>query len=274
MRDHRLNSGRDLCRWVVFLITAVLLSNCAEIASRPTRVGAIPRTETIVLPTGLPTLEPTPSNTRVLSIESLTPAPTATITPIPDEVRGLVVEVIDGNTIAVVLQGDPPRRAYEVRYLGIDAPAPSEPWGQVALETNRRLTNLKVVRLVRDETDLDDEGRLLRYVYVDNQLTSIILAEQGLANANIIEPDTRFADEIQAAEALAQEGNLGIWGDAPPTATATRGLAGPGETPGPAETVAPAEIPAETEEPTPADETTPSPTRTPIATTEADTDEN
>ena len=60
----------------------------------------------------------------------------------------------DGDTIAVVMAGDPPSRVYTVRYLGIDAPPnePDSPWGRVAYETNRKLTNLKAVRLVRDQS--------------------------------------------------------------------------------------------------------------------------
>ena len=72
------------------------------------------------------------------------------------------------------------------------------------------------VRLVRDKSDFDDEGRLLRYVYVDHELLSIILTEQGLARAAITQPDTRFEAEILEAEARARDGKLGLWGDSPP----------------------------------------------------------
>jgi len=184
-------------------------------------VGAIPRTQTVSLPTKEPTVQPSPLSTRVMPLEVLTPPPTPTITPIPDESLGLVIEVIDGDTIAVVMDGDPVQRAYPVRYLGVDAPARSNPWGTVAYETNRKMTNLKVVRLVRDETDFDAEGFLLRHVYVDNQLMSIILAEQGLARAAIAAPNRQFEDDILAAEERARAGQLGLWGEATPTPTIT-----------------------------------------------------
>jgi micrococcal nuclease len=124
----------------------------------------------------------------------------------------LVVEVADGDTIGVVLEGDPPTQSYEVRFLGIDAPpnAASVPWGVVAYEANRRLTSGKVVRLVRDQTDIDADGRLLRYVYLGDEMLNITLTEQGLARASIQEPDTRFQNEILEAEKWAKDNKQGL----------------------------------------------------------------
>lgn len=185
--------------------------------------GAMPRTATVSLPTPAPTAQPTQASTRVMPETVLTPPPTRTITPIPDEARALVVDVIDGDTISVVMDGDPASRAYVVRYIGIAAPLSTTPWGAVAYEKNRGLTNLKVVRLVRDTTDFDAEGNLLRYVYVGNQLLNVMLVEQGLAQSAIETPNTRFEAEILEAEERARETDLGLWGPEPPTPTATTG---------------------------------------------------
>ena len=213
---------------VLLLIVTVLPAGCAQTPVPAQPSGVVQREATVALPTSQPTPAPSPSSTRVLELELITPTPTSlvtpTMTPIPDESRGLVVDVIDGDTVAVVLEGDPPSRAYLVRYIGIDAPpnTPDNPWGVVAYEANRKMTNLKVVRLVRDQTDVDDEGRLFRYVYVGDELMSIILAEQGLARADSVEPDTRFQTEIEGAVARAREGKLGLWGPLP-TPTPVRG---------------------------------------------------
>lgn len=210
-----------------FLLFVMLLSlmGCSQGSGSNTRTDLVIVEGTVLLPTSIATPEPTPLNTRVLPAEALTPAPTPTITPIPDEVMGLVVDVIDGDTIAVVLDGDSARQAYQVRYIGIEAPqnTSGNPWGVVAYEVNQRLTKLKIVRLVRDQTDFDAEGYLLRYVYLDNQLLSVVLTEQGLARAAIEAPDTQFEDEILAAEAQAREDQLGLWGPQPPTPTVTPG---------------------------------------------------
>lgn len=203
----------------VLCLLACFLAACAQ--ATPATPGALYRAETVVLPTGAPTAKPTPVSTRVIPAAELTPGPTPTLTPLPDEVRALVVGALDGDTISVVLEGDPPSRTYTVRYLGIDAPpnTPSVPWGVAAFEVNQKLTNRKVVRLERDQSDTDDEGHLLRYVYLGDELLSITLTEQGLARANINEPDTRFRAEILEAEQRAKAGNLGLWGNRPPTAT-------------------------------------------------------
>jgi micrococcal nuclease len=209
--------------WLGVTLTSVLvmLVGCNSTSSLTPASEAEGRQEALTLPTQAPTLAPTPANTRVLPVELLTPQPTVSITPIPDEVRGLVVDVIAGDTIAVVLDGDPASRAYEVRYLGVEAPenAADEPWGVVAYEANQELTKLKIVRLVRDETDFDDDGYLLRYVYIDDQLLSVLMAEEGLARAAVEEPNVRFASDIRAAEQRARAGRLGLWGPRGPTPT-------------------------------------------------------
>lgn len=225
---HNVMSSSQTLGIGVALLMLVVLVGCAQPLSTPASTGLVQRSETVVLPTEVPTTAPSPISTRVMPLQTFTAVPTSPLTPtitaIPAEVRGLVVETIDGDSIAVVLQGDPPSRIYQVNYLGIEAPAnsPDSPWGKVAYETNRKLANLKVVRLVQDQTNVDEEGHLWRYVYVGDQLLSIILVEQGLARANVVEPDTRFKAEIEEAEARAKAGRLGLWSNQPPTPTPQR----------------------------------------------------
>jgi endonuclease YncB( thermonuclease family) len=244
----------------VFSVIVVLLTGCGQ--STPTsQPGVISRETTVVLPTSIPSPKPTPVSTRVIPLEDLTPVPTPTITPIPDDVRGVAVGVMDGRTIAVVMEGDPPDRIYRVRYLGIEAPSAGGPWGDIAYNTNRKMVGFKVVRLVRDQSNVDDEGYLLRYVYVENELLSIILTEQGMARAAIIPPDTRFETEILEAETRARDGKLGLWGGTPtptpsPAPETEEGTVEPGEgTAEPEETVSPTLPTVTTESTTPTDET-------------------
>jgi endonuclease YncB( thermonuclease family) len=205
---------------LVCLVVTVLLVACNQIPTTSSSEGGLSTTP-IALPTPAPTRQPTPVNTRVLPVEVLTPQPTPSLTPIPDEVAGLVIDVIDGDTLAVVLDGDRARQAYTVRLVGIDAPEniSSNPWGVVAYETNKKLAKLKIVRLVRDQTDFDAEGYLLRYVYIDNQLLNVTLVQQGLARAAIKAPDTRFETTILAAEAEAKAQQRGLWNPQAPTPT-------------------------------------------------------
>lgn len=223
-----VSNGQTLGLSVGLLVLVILVGCGQSPATPPVSTGLVQRAETVALPTQAPTTAPSPANTRVMPLQTFTAVPTSPLTPtitaIPAEVRGLVVETLDGDSIAVVLQGDPPSRVYQVHYLGIEAPpnSPETPWGTVVFETNRKLTNLKVVRLVQDQTDIDEAGHLWRYVYVGDELLSIILVEQGLARANIVEPDTRFQAEIEEAEARARQGRLGLWSNQPPTPTPPR----------------------------------------------------
>lgn len=198
-----------------------LISGLMACTDNSPQVGAIPRTATVILPTAVPLTNPTPVSTKVQS--KITPSPTPTPTPIPDDVLATVVDVIDGDTIAVVMPGDTFRETYIIRYLNIDAPPRdlSNPWGIVAYEKNRDLTQLKVVRLVRGQTELDEDGNLLRHVYLGNSLLNLFLVEQGLAEAAISQPDAEFVAEIRAAETEARANNLGLWGPNP-TPTAAR----------------------------------------------------
>lgn len=246
---------------LLVVIGLALLPGCARVTA--TRLpGAIPRTATIVLPTSAPTAAPSPVSTRVLPTANFTPGPTPTITPIPDEVRGLVVDVVDGDTILVVMDNDPPGRTYQVRYIGVDAPprSPDNPWGVVAYETNQKLVGMKVVRLVKGQQDTDAEGRLLRYVYLGDELMSIIMAEQGLARAATGDPDPAFREEILAAEAQAREGRLGLWGPLPTATPGRAGTAAPTRAGTAAETGTPAA--GETETPAAGSEDTPEPEET------------
>ncbi|MDM8527444.1 thermonuclease family protein [Anaerolineales bacterium HSG24] len=168
-----------------------------------------------VLPTADLNAIPTPTSTLVVA--QVTPTATPTVTPIPDEVKGFVVDVLDGDTIAVVMEGDSFQQAYVVRYIGVDAPEKTAktPWGQVAYEQNRDYLQLKVVRLVRDQVDFDEDGNLLRYVYLGEQLVNLWLVENGLAKAISSEPNVAFRPTIGAGEVLAKESGLGLWGPDP-----------------------------------------------------------
>ncbi len=118
----------------------------------------------------------------------------------------LVIQVIDGDTI--VIEG-----GYRVRYIGIDTPEihpQLEPFGMQALEANRQLVEGKVVRLEMDISPTDN-GRLLRYVYVDDIFVNAELVRQGLAEAKAYPPDTRYQEELEKLEAEARQAGRGMW---------------------------------------------------------------
>ena len=126
---------------------------------------------------------------------------------------GLVVEIVDGDTIKVLLDSD--GRVHSVRYLGVDAPGiQGAGSSSVALEAMSRSTELAFHRqalLVRDLTDSDINGTLLRYVLVDGVFVNYALVSAGLARASAASPDTACLAALQSAEQQAQAAGLGLW---------------------------------------------------------------
>jgi endonuclease YncB( thermonuclease family) len=163
--------------------------------------------------TPTPTLTPSATSTPVVA-DTATPTPTQTRTATP--VRGgdvvQVVNVITGDEIEVMLLNGELAR---VKYLSVVAPSSAseipEPFGPEAFELNRGLVEGQSVRLERDRTNTDDQGRLLRYVYVGDVMVNEVLVQQGLARVELVPPDTKHGARLQAAEQDARLNGRGIW---------------------------------------------------------------
>ena len=70
--------------------------------------------------------------------------------------------IVDGDTIDVEIGG----ATYRVRYIGIDTPERGDCYFDEAKDKNAELVLGQYVRLVKDVSETDRYGRLLRYVYV------------------------------------------------------------------------------------------------------------
>jgi len=99
-----------------------------------------------------------------------------------------------------------------VRYIGIDAPEMEECFSAEAKAENKNLVDGKTVRLEKDVSETDTYGRLLRYVYIENELVNDVLVRQGFARAEPVKPDTRYADQFWSAQQEARNNNRGLWG--------------------------------------------------------------
>jgi micrococcal nuclease len=133
-----------------------------------------------------------------------------------EDVEGYqVLAVLDGDTIDVLIDGETAR----VRYIGIDAPergfdgAVSECQAEEALRRNEVLVANQMVRLVKDISEYDQYGRLLRYVYVGEEMINALLVTEGYAKAVVYEPDTEYRDELRAREREAMQARLGVWSE-------------------------------------------------------------
>ena len=116
----------------------------------------------------------------------------------------LVRQVIDGDTVGMA-------DGARVRYIGIDTPERGEPFFDEATEVNRRLVEGKRVRLLKDQSDKDRFGRLLRYVLAGDILVNAELVREGLAEAKRYEPDVKFANCFQTLMQEAKQNKRGMW---------------------------------------------------------------
>jgi micrococcal nuclease len=127
-----------------------------------------------------------------------------------------VVRVVDGDTIRVRLGDGTIER---VRYIGVDTPESVKPgtpiqcFAEAASSFNRRLVAGRRVRLVYDVERRDRYGRLLAYVYRDQDglFVNAELARLGYARPLTIPPDNRFAQRFAALAGAARRAGRGLW---------------------------------------------------------------
>lgn len=118
-----------------------------------------------------------------------------------------VISVIDGDTIDVRFPSGAEER---IRYIGIDTPETGEACFSEATQRNRELVENREVRLVRDTSDRDIYGRLVRYVCLHSgQFIEAQLVAEGYAYAYRYYPDTQYADYLQTLETEALDARRG-----------------------------------------------------------------
>jgi micrococcal nuclease len=127
-----------------------------------------------------------------------------------------VVRVVDGDTIVVAIKGD----EYRLRYIGIDTPEtvdpdrPAECLGRQASDYNRDLVEGETVGLEKDVSEVDEFGRLLRYVWLGNEMVNGRLVREGFAQVTTHPPDVKYAEMFVALQAEARGAGRGLWGEA------------------------------------------------------------
>lgn len=180
---------------------------------------AMPKTDT---PTPAPSFTPTPTS---LALEG---TPTPLVIPgaecIPqgaERTRARVTRAIDGDTVEVAIGNS----VYLVRYIGIDAPEMSpqiQPMAGEARLQNRQLVEGQLVTLIKDTSDSDSSGRLLRYVVVGDLFVNYELVRLGYAHTMAVPPDLACLEKFLNAEDEARDSQTGVWAPTPvPSATMT-----------------------------------------------------
>ena len=122
-----------------------------------------------------------------------------------NEQIGVVTRVIDGDTIDI----DIGSKVHRVRYIGMNTPERDEPCFDEATEANIDLVAGKTVKLVKDVSETDRYGRLLRYVYVDDVFVNQALVAEGFAEAVLYRPDWKHYELFSQIEADAAQSGLG-----------------------------------------------------------------
>ena len=124
-----------------------------------------------------------------------------------------VVKVINGDTIEVEIDG----AKMTVGYLGVEAPIfedriqGTKPFGKEAYERNRELVEGKTVFLEKDLIQIDNKGRLLRYVYNEESMVNAILIREGLVKASRRLTPVKYAEVIYEIELKAINDRNGGW---------------------------------------------------------------
>lgn len=126
--------------------------------------------------------------------------------------EALVSEIVDGDTIRVILGSGVEER---LRLIGVNTPEASECFAAEATAFLSSAIAGQVVTLVGDISDRDQFGRLLRYVWLGDRFINAELVQGGYAIARRYDPDTAYADFLAGFQATAQSTSIGMWaGDA------------------------------------------------------------
>lgn len=129
----------------------------------------------------------------------------------PPGTRAVVTDVIDGDTIEVRFNG----RSYRLRYIGVDTPERDEPFYEEATAANRELVAGRDVILVKDVSETDRYGRLLRYVHLpDGTFVNAELVERGYARLVTFPPDVAQQSLFAQLQREARESGRGLWSQA------------------------------------------------------------
>lgn len=143
---------------------------------------------------------------------------TTTTAPAPGELEAnaIIDDVIDGDTVDVIITG----REERVRLIGIDTPetkkpnSPIECFGPEATAFTEALLPIGTpVYIERDVVNRDDFGRLLGYVYRadDGIFVNYEIMRQGFAQPLSIPPNDTFAELFADAARAAEADDAGLW---------------------------------------------------------------
>jgi micrococcal nuclease len=137
-----------------------------------------------------------------------------------------ITRVVDGDTVEATVTAITPGPAagqttigtnYDIRLIGIDTPesvkpgTPVECFSKEASAATKALLDGQEVRLVKDVEETDRYGRLLRYIYLGDEMANARLVANGYAHAYTYPPNVRHADLFVQLEGEARDNDRGLW---------------------------------------------------------------
>jgi micrococcal nuclease len=160
----------------------------------------------VFLVTGIPYLIASDDAQRPALEEVRTPLTLPPNTNLADLKEARVIQVIDGDTINVDLEG----KLARIRYFGINTPERGDRCYREATDRNETLIGSRVL-LLPDARDQDGNGRLLRYVFLsDGTSVDATLVAEGFAQA--WREDGRYKDQLLSIEDQARDASRGcLW---------------------------------------------------------------
>jgi micrococcal nuclease len=129
-----------------------------------------------------------------------------------------IKKYIDGDTFWV---HNPNGKDFKVRLIGINAPEPrayfdkvEEPFGKEASIHIKMLLKDSIVRLEFDVDSLDQYGRTLAYVFLeDSTFINAKMIEDGYAQIATYPPNIKYVELYQRLEREARENERGLWAE-------------------------------------------------------------
>ncbi len=119
-------------------------------------------------------------------------------------ITAVVSKVIDGDTVKL-------ENGETVRLLGINTPEMGQPYYEESTSRLKELIEGKEVVLEKDVDNMDQYGRLLRYIFLNGENINVKLVREGLATVYIISPNVKYETELKDAENEAKNLKLNIW---------------------------------------------------------------
>lgn len=154
--------------------------------------------------------KPTPEIVSEIIQVSPTPIPSPTLITDPNVGYTKVTVVIDGDTIEI-------ESGRRVRLIGVDTPETVDPnrpvgcYGKEASNFTKSQLEGKQIKLEKDVSETDKYSRLLRYVWLGENLFNEQLVKEGYAQVSTYPPDVKYQDKFLTAQTEARNANKGLW---------------------------------------------------------------